>query len=393
MILFTRVEARDFHTLFARCVVGRPRGPAPPVVISIRHGTARIASTTLDGVTLTLTTPASDQRDGFVVLAASVLTEVGNGGSAGSTNEIVTLQRQSSERGLVHWPGGGPGRTYPVELIQPGQEYEIPAVPAVSPIAAELLLALHECGRSSRSSAEDRGRFTLSTIQLQGKVGRIVATDGKSALLWSGFTLPFRDDVLVPALPVFGENPLARITDVRIGRTPTHLVVVAGAWSVSLPIDSQSRYPDVDSVIPKHPATIARIDGQDAIELQKLLPALPGGDEENRAVTISASGTVKILAQDLATRAIRELTLHRSRTTGPPVRVALDRRQLARALALGCHTWKLSPDKPVVAEGESVTLVIAPLDPLQMISSTAASRLSPLDDSASTHPGPLPTGT
>jgi hypothetical protein len=36
---------------------------------------------------------------------------------------------------------------------------------------------------------------------------------------------------------------------------------------------------------------------------------------------------------------------------------------LARLLALGCHTLKLTPDKPLVARGGDFVLVAAPLDP------------------------------
>ena len=50
-------------------------------------------------------------------------------------------------------------------------------------------------------------------------------------------------------------------------------------------------------------------------------------------------------------------------TSGPASRIVLDRRVLARALVLGCHTARLTPDKPAVLEGSGCTLVAAPLDP------------------------------
>ncbi|MBA4192785.1 MAG: hypothetical protein C0467_32885 [Planctomycetaceae bacterium] len=366
MTLLTRSQARDFQVLFSRCVSGRPRGPAPPVVVQIKDGVRSVAATSVTGVTLTHSTPAPHERDDFVLLPASVLAEV-----EGSTDEAVTLERQSKLRGVVRWHGGSKPHTLPVELILPGKQHEISATPVLSPSSAKLLLALHECGRTT---AKDSGRYALSKIQIQGKAGRVIGTDGKVALLWTGFRLSFADDVLIPALPVFGAKPLIRGGDVSVARTPTHLSIAAGPWMVSLPIETKARYPDVASVVPLHPPTVAGIDAKDALQFLKVLPTLPGGEEDNRSVTLDACGTLKIRARDASTGDVKEVTLIRSSTSGPAIQVALDRRLLARAFALGCHTMSFTPDKPVVAEGEGFALVIAPLDPNLIVPPTPDAR-------------------
>jgi hypothetical protein len=86
-------------------------------------------------------------------------------------------------------------------------------------------------------------------------------------------------------------------------------------------------------------------------------------------VTIDADRVVRVRARDDATGAVKELTLARSPTVGPPVQVVLDRRVLARALELGCRKLHLTPDKPVAAEKEGFTLLAATLDPSLAISS------------------------
>lgn len=377
MILFTRAVARDFRVLFGRCVAGRPRGPAPPVVIQIRDDVRTLAATTAEGVTLTHTSPAPKEVHDLLVLPAAVLTEV-----EGGTDEAVALDRETKFRGVVRWHGGGEPRTLPVELMLPGKQHELPTVPALSIVPATLLAALHECGRTA---AKESGRFALSKVQLQGKSGRVVGTDGKVALLWTGFTLPFADDVLVPALPVFGAKPLARIEDVKIGRTATHLVVAAGAWSVWLPTDTRAKYPDVAGVVPRHAPATVRIDPSDAAALLPVLPGLPGGDHELRPVTLDAHRVVCVRGRAEGGEKAgesREVALERSTCSGAPIRVALDRRVLARALALGCHTARLTPDKPVVLEGPDRTLVAAPLDPA-LIAPAAANdpeRMTPSTD-------------
>ena len=358
MILLTRAVARDFRALFARCVAGRPRGPAPPVVIQVKGGTRTLAATTAAGVTLTHTSPALKESDDLLVLPAAVLAEV-----EGGTEETVTLDRSSKLRGVVKWPGGSKPRTLPVELILPGKQHELLPPPALSVTASKLLTALHECGRTA---AKESGRFALAKVQVQGKHGRVVGTDGKVALLWNGFTFAFADDVLVPALSVFGSKPLARITDVKLGRTAAHLVVAIGPWSVWLPTDTKAKYPDVAGVVPRHAPTAVRIDPSDAAALLPVLSGLPGGEHELRPVTLDADRIVRVRGRcesGETTGETREVLLNRSTSSGPAVRVVLDRRVLARAVGLGCRTLRLTPDKAVVLEGTDVTLLAAPLDP------------------------------
>jgi hypothetical protein len=358
MILFTRAVARDFRALFARCVSGRPRGPAPPVIVRAHDVRRTVAATTPDGVTLTHCSPAAKVGDDLLVLPAEVMAEV-----EGGTDEPVTLDRPLKARGVVRWHGGTEPRTLPVELILPGKQHELPVPARLTPVAVRLLAALHECGRTA---ARESGRYALSKVQLQGTAGRVAGTDGKVALLWRGFDFPFADDVLVPALPVFGARPLARLTDVRVGRTATHLAVAVGSWVVWLPTDAKAKFPDVAAVVPRHAPTTAGIDGSDVAELLGALPGLPGSDHELRPVTLDADGVVRVRGRAEGGEQpgeTRQVTLTHSPATGPAVQVVLDRRVLARALVLGCHTLRLTPEKPVVAEGDDLTLVAAQLDP------------------------------
>jgi hypothetical protein len=374
MILFTPSTARTFRTLLARCVTGRPRGPAPPVVVRFVGGTRTLAATTPGGVILTHTARTAADRDDLVVLPGHVLA-----GTEGGSDEPVTLDRGAKLRGVVRWSAGGTPRSHPVELILPGKQHELPPPPALTPVPATFLAALHECGRTA---ARESGRFALSKVQVQGNAGRAVATDGKVALLWSGFRFPFADPVLVPAVPVFGAKPLCRMTEVRVGRTDAHLVVAAGPWAVWLPTDTKAKFPDVAGVVPRHAPTVVTIGEPDAAEVVRELPGLPGHEHELRPVTLDAGATVRVRGR--AGDEVRELVLGHSVIGGPALQVVLDRRVLARVLALGCRTWKLAAGRPVVAEGGPVTLVTVPLDPA--LSATPAT-----DTPADPTPEPIQT--
>ncbi|VTU00880.1 Uncharacterized protein OS=Pirellula staleyi (strain ATCC 27377 / DSM 6068 / ICPB 4128) GN=Psta_3409 PE=4 SV=1 [Gemmataceae bacterium] len=354
MILFTRAVARDVRAVLARCASGRPRGPAPTVVVRACGGQRTVTATTPGGVMVVHTTPAPDAPDGVAVVPAAVLADV-----EGAADTAVVLDRASKGRGTVRWEAGGAAHARPVELILPGTQHDAPVVPELTPVADRLLVALDACGRAA---ARDDGRYALSRVQLRGRAGTVVGTDGKIAVLFNALAFPFADDVLVPAVPVFASKPLAR-AGVRVGRAPAHMVVAAGPWAVFLPVTTGARYPDVAAVIPRHAATTVTLDPADAEAVLAALPGLPGAADEHRPVTLDAGPTVAVRGLDAGTGAVRAVVLERSAAAGPPVRMALDRRLLARALALGCRVLKVSTDRTLVAEGDGVTAVVAALDP------------------------------
>ncbi len=359
MTLFTRAQARDFRLLLSRCVSGRPRGPAPHVVAHFGGGVRTVSSTTSGGVTLTHASPAPGEADGLVVLPASVLAAVG-----GATPAPVTFDRASKLAGVLRWRGeGGESRELPVDLVVPGGQHRPPEPVATTPVAPSLLAALHECGRTA--SRDSGGRFALSMVQLRGGgEGRVAGTDCRVALLWGGFAFPFAGDVLVPALPVFGSKPMARAAPVLLGLGTGRLVVSAGPWSVSLPVNGTGRFPDVAAVVPRHAPTTVGLGAAGAEKVLSALPGLPGGGHPSRPVTLEAGGggAVAVRGRGEGVES-QDVALADSQASGPAVRAVLDRRVVARALSLGCRTLRLSPDnKPVAFEGGDITLVATQLD-------------------------------
>ena len=74
------------------------------------------------------------------------------------------------------------------------------------------------------------------------------------------------------------------------------------------------------------------------------------------------------------------------------IRAGIDYRVvLARALALGCHTLRLTPDRPVVAEGDDLTLVAAQLDPALAVPPTT-DELAPSTSGSAGIPTPVTPG-
>jgi hypothetical protein len=354
VIPFTRAQARDFGALLAKCALGRPRGPGPPVHVRVRAGVRTLDAIAPSGVRLAHTTLAEGAPDVRFLFPFEVLTAC-----AGASDEPVVLEPQSKSRATAHWSDAEGRRGRPVELLLPGKQHDLPELPALAPVKPELLVALHECGRTT---ARDDGRFALSHVQVRGGTGTVIGTDGRTALLWSGFEFPFADPVLVLALGVFGAKPLASATPVRVGRAPEHCVVSAGPWAVWLPTDAQAKYPDVPAVVPRRAPTTLELDPRDADALTAVLPALPGVEHESRPVTLSVSADSRACARAASDGTVKSLALARSAARGSAVHIALDRRAVLRALALRCRTVRLlAPDKPATFSGTDRTFVVAPL--------------------------------
>lgn len=368
MIQIPRGLCRAFPALVRKCVSGRPRGPAPVVVLEVRAGVLTVWARTDDAV-LAHTVP-TDGGDELLVVPMAALEAAAAPG--GEPVELVVGPKLKAE---ARWSDRGAPKSHPFEAILPGKQHRPPDPPDEwRPVPVGFLAALHECGRTA---AKDAGRFALTRVQVKGRAGQVVATDGRTALLRGGFTLPFSDDLLVPALPVFGARELAGERAVRFGRTATHLVAEAGPWRVSLLIDKTGRYPDVAGVVPRHAPTALTIDDWDAVELLEKLPGLPGSDSDHRPVTLAVDTGFVVRADDGKGASLREVRLRRSTSTGPGVRVVIDRRPLARALTLGCRTARLSADKPVVFQGQDTTLLTVLLDPTFAVGSKPASDTDP----------------
>jgi hypothetical protein len=348
MITIPRRAARRFRAACSKCVSGRPRGPAPPVVIRRTGGRVTLTAA-FPEVTLELALTASTGADEVVVVPMAALEA-----AEGSTDEPAEFEVAEKLTGTVRWVVSGATRTAPVTFILPGKQHDPLPRPEAKAVPARLLSALHE---AARTASRENGRYALSRVQVRGTAGKVIATDGKVAVLFSGFRFPFPDDVLVPAVPLLGCPEMRDETEVRVGRTPQHLVVCAGDWTAWLSVATAGKFPDVAGVVPRRPPTSVGLDPADAAQLLARLPGLPGRELEHRPVTLDADG---VLTARAGAEAVK---LSRSPATGPAQRVMLDRRHLARLLALDCHGLGLTPGKAVVAEGDGVTVLVAPLDP------------------------------
>ncbi|MDB5309934.1 MAG: hypothetical protein JWO38_4136, partial [Gemmataceae bacterium] len=224
------------------------------------------------------------------------------------------------------------------------------------------LAALDAAGRTGATAATTR--FALTRVQLRGKDGAVVGTDGKQLLVHRGFVFPWADDVLVARSGVFGVLGGLAPGPVGVGRTGASVWVAAGPWAVAVAVDPKGRFPDVVEVVPRSgaEATTLTVHPADADALRAALPTLPGVDEPNRPVTLDLGGRVVVRAAGDNRARPAEFVLARSRVDGRAVRVGCDRRHLAHALGLGFRVLRVTaPDQPVACPDGARTFVFMPL--------------------------------
>lgn len=350
--------ARRFRAVVRKCRPPRSRDPAPLVFVRAKGGT------------LTLFAGA-----GAVAVALSVPAETGAGTAV---TDMAELERADS-LGLPARLDAPPPEARPACRVP-----SLPADPAAVP--PTLLGALHEAGRTA---ARDPGKYAVTRVLVRGGAGQVVGTDGRQLLIQGGYEFPFADDVLVPAVPIFGSKELATPEEVRVGKTDTHLVLTAGPWTVWLAVDAGGRFPDVDGVIPRRPgATLDIDDPAAAAALVRLLPVADGDD----ALTVDLGDRLTFRVRGTTDGPPHEAIVPGATVSGPPVSVAVVRRLFVRALDLGLRSFRFpGADRPWVASDAARTYLAVSLGPAGIVPPADRDAARPPRSDPLPHPPPAET--
>jgi hypothetical protein len=140
--------------------------------------------------------------------------------------------------------------------------------------------------------------------------------------------------------------------------------VRVGPWAFQLAIDAGAHFPHVENVLPAPSAvvTTCHLSPEDAAFLERALPRLPGRDDDSSPVTLDLGQQVILRARAQGQQRLTEIVLQGSEVKGPPMRLACNRRLLARALQLGFGELSLAgPEAPVVCREPGRTFGWMPL--------------------------------
>lgn len=163
-----------------------------------------------------------------IAFRASMLAEF-----EGRSDEPVTIEQVAFGKGRASWSDGGVPRVVEFETVTPESVRPFPETPKrFTAMPAHLLQALDG---AARTTARESGRLALSRVQLRGRNGEVVATDGRQLLVQRGFPFPWSEDVLVPRVLAFGSREFAPGDEpIGVGRTESHIGLRVGGWSFLL---------------------------------------------------------------------------------------------------------------------------------------------------------------
>ena len=355
MIALPRALARQFRVFLRHCL--QPPGPREPPLLRLQVGPQGLELAARQQECTLLYRQAGSFPPEALVFRADLLADIeGKDGT-------VTLVASGDGKGEARWNDGGVPRVRPFDLATPDKMPELPEPPArLKPLEPSFLSALAE---AARTTARDGVRFALTRIQMQGRRGQLVATDGRQLLVQSGFTLPWSEDVLIPVLPLFISRDLPNDGPVAIGRTAYHVSLRIGPWLFHLEIDASGHFPNAETVIPRMDAMVSRLhlSEDDARFLVHVLPRLPGSKKHLAPLTLDLGKQVILRAGADDAPPVSEVVLSGSSCQGPPVRVACNRHFLRRVVQLGFRELLIrNATTPLLCRDDTRTYLFMPLD-------------------------------
>ena len=249
----------------------------------------------------------------------------------GKRNDKVSIQ-QDGDTITVQWLDGGIPQTAQYSHAEPVQVPESP--PELTGIDREFVSAMSE---AVATTDNESSRFALGCVRLRGSDGQIAATDGRQALMYSGFSFPWDDELLVPATKAFSSKAFSNAAEVSIGRSDEWVSIQADSWTLHLKIEKEARFPNVDDHVPAVDAATSTmiLADTDAEFLTQASRKLPAASEFNAPVTVDLNGSVAIRAKSADQEFGTELVLSNSQRSGEEMRFNTNRDYLRRAASLG----------------------------------------------------------
>lgn len=357
MIEIRRSLARQFRAVLRKSVLaGVAKGMPQPVILQTNRDGLRIRAQQ-PTVAIEYHLPEARPIESLSIPAQAM------DDFEGKKDAVVALERTAPKIVQARWEDAGVPQVKDYDAPDRDPLPEFPDLPkAFTSVDPCLMSALAEAAQvTSRQDV----RYTLHHLQLRGGSGEIVATDGRQLLVQKGFTFPWKEDLLVPALAVFGCREIAANDSLSLGHTDKHVVLRAGPWTIWLTITTEGKFPRYEQIMPAVAAatTHGQIATEDAAFLERAIPSLPGAEDEDQPVTLDLADSVTVRTRASGQSRATELVLAGSSHSGKAARFVMNREFLARAMRLHfTEIHVVGADKPVLFQDEKSQFVVMPLD-------------------------------
>ena len=290
MITITRLLARQVKTI-GRDLFGAKKHSLPTVQITSGSEGLRLAG--CDGERGFEYRHSAPQPECQIRVPFELFREL-----AASKPLPITLAPAKRGSGvLATWQDGQTSMAQQFDLERSREMMELlpPETFAENPPA--LLRTLHD---AMQTVAKDAFRYATDTVQLRGKEGSVVATNGHQLLVQKGILLNWEEDLVCHAPTVLASPELPQDQPVFVGKSEKYVAVRTGLWTFQLAIEKDRRYPDVDHTIwsTSQASTTLELSPEDAKVLSEHLPELRGREDDTKPITLDLAQNIAIRAGD-----------------------------------------------------------------------------------------------
>ena len=337
MLTITRALAAKLKTVFRQALGPSKKNPMPPIEFAGGSEGLRVRCRTVTAAA-EFHLDGEQSRERFLV-PWELLCDV-----EGRKEHPIHIARDG-DCVVATWTDGVIPRT--VRYDTPEVHLEDPWPTVVGPVIEnrpELLRALTDAAATTGSSSP---RFALDHIQLQGKAGKIVATDARQALMLGGFVFPWDGDILVRPSRVFSNKHLRNDKSVFVSASEDWFRLNTGPWTFLWKVNKSARYPTMEDHVgnPDRATTTLEVSESDREFLKDNLSRLPS-DSPEFPVIVDLNGSVAVRAKPSDQVRGTELILRNSTRNGRATRFVTDRHYLARAVDLGFSRFHAFNSKP-----------------------------------------------
>ena len=352
MIQLTRKHIRTLRTTIRQSLGISNARRAPTITFRAQPNELLIQAAT-DKVAVECRLPGNYQPECFAIPYEALST------CEGKQDDLVSLTRRD-DFVILQWADAG----IPQSVQFPSSDaMEMPPIPdnlvTIDP------LFLSAMAEAVATTDQESTRYALNCIRLRGRDGQIAATDSAQALIQTGFSFPWDDEILITGSGAFASRDFAAADELRIGRSADWVTLQANSRTLHMRIEKERRFPNIDLQIPTNGSAVTTLSlSEDDIGfLLTSTKRLPGASEPNAPVTVDLNGVVAVRAEAADQTSPIELVLSNSRRVGEEIRFNTDRKFLTRAAKLGFRDICLRSDKaPAYCQDDRRTYIWALLD-------------------------------
>ena len=369
MIQLTRKHIRAIRTTIRQSLGITNARKAPTITIRATLTDLRIQAAT-DKTAIECCLPGSYQPECFAIPYEAL------GAVEGKQDDLVSITKRD-DIVILQWTDAGIPQSV---QFAASDAMEMPPIPDnLVTIDRQFLSAMAE---AVATTDQESTRYALNCIRLRGRDGQIASTDSCQALIQTGFSFPWEDEILVTGSGAFMSHDFATSDDLLIGRSADWVTLQANSRTLHLRIEKERRFPNIDLQIPANGSATTTLSlSEDDIDfLLTSAKRLPGASEHNAPVTVDLNGVVAIRAVAEDHSNPTELVLSNSRRIGDELQFNTDRKFLTRAAQLGFRDILLrSNEAPACCHDDHRTYIWALLGKEGAITSSAqTNRISSL---------------